>query len=77
MVLITFIPLIALLIIRYMSIVSFGVSYPFAQCFGVGYMAPPSMNGYAESIMFQVDLSSFLLMPIALMIAGVGIAGGA
>ena len=70
-------PFMALLFFRYVAIVNYGMSYPFSQCFGVGYGALPSMVGVAENIVFQVNLMAYLLAPIALMIAAVGIAGGA
>ena len=72
-----FIPLAALLGYRYIVLMNMGAQYPFAQAFGVGYGAPPALNGYAEGILFQVNLITFLLLPIVLMIAAIGIAGGA
>ena len=71
-----FIPLAALLGYRYIVLMNMGAQYPFAQAFGVGYGAPPALNGYAEGILFQVNLITFLFLPIALMIAAIGIAGG-
>jgi len=72
-----FIPLIALLFFRYVGIVNLGTVYPFSQPFGIGYISPISMVGYSESIVFQVNLMIFLLMPIALMIVAIGLSGGA
>jgi len=72
-----FIPLAALLGYRYIVLMNMGAQYPFSQAFGVGYCAPPALNGYAESIVFQVNLITFLVLPIALMIAAIGVAGGA
>ena len=72
-----FIPLAALLGYRYIVLMNMGAQYPFAQAFGVGYGAPPALNGYAEGILFQVNLITFLVLPIVLMIAAIGIAGGA
>ena len=70
-------PFLAMLFFRYVAIVSYGTSYPFSQCFGVGYGAPPSLVGCAEEIVFNVNLMTYLFSPITLMIAAVGIAGGA
>ncbi len=72
-----FIPLIALLFFRYVGIVNLGTVYPFSQPFGNGYMSAISMVGYSESIIFQVNLMIFLALPIVLMIAAVGVSGGA
>ncbi len=71
------IPLVLLLFFRYVALINYGGNYPFTQCFGVGYMAPASMVGYAENIVVQVNLITFMLLPIAVMIMAVGISGGA
>lgn len=75
--LVFFLPLLALILYRFMALVSYGANYPFAQGFGVGYMAPSSLVGFSETIVFQVDLISYLGLPIAALIAAFGIAGGA
>lgn len=72
-----FIPLIALFVFRYMMVVAEGTMYPFMQVFGPAYGAPTNMVGYAETILFRVDLLVYLFLPLALMIAAVGISGGA
>ena len=54
-----------------------GAAMPFAQGLGLGYQAPVSLVGYAEQVVFNVNLVSYLLLPIALSIAAVGVAGGA
>ena len=72
-----FIPLFFLLYYRLSLTAVYGSRYPFAQVFGVGYQAPVSMVGFAESIVFTVDAVSLLFLPLALLIAGFGIAGGA
>ncbi len=68
-------PTFALFLIRHMVIVNYGVSYPFSQSFGIGYGALPSMVGASENIIFIVNLSSYLLAPLAFFVAGIGIAG--
>ncbi|MBE7081501.1 MAG: hypothetical protein E7372_02945 [Clostridiales bacterium] len=68
-------PIFALLVFRYMSILNYGITYPFSQSFGVGYGSLPSMDGAQESIIFLVNLSSYILAPLAFGIAAVGIAG--
>lgn len=71
-----FIPLVAVIGFRYVSLVSYGTLYPFGAGFGVGYQAPISMSGLAESIVFTSNVSSFLFLPIALIIAFIGLSGG-
>ncbi len=71
------IPLVLLLFFRYVALSNFGSFYPFSQGFGLGYMAPSSMVGYAENIVVQVNLVTFIFLPIVVMIMAVGISGGA
>ena len=70
-------PFIALLVFRSMSISAYGTLYPFSQGFGVGYGAFPSMVGWSENIIYVVNVSVLVFTPIALMIAAIGISGGA
>lgn len=69
------IPLYALFIIRSIMMTGLGGTYPFNQPFGTGYLAPESMIGYNESIVFSANLYSFLFLPLVMVIAAVGIAG--
>ena len=55
-----FIPLIALLLFRYVTLSSYGSIYPFSQVFGVGYLSPPSLVGFSENIVFNVNLTVYL-----------------
>lgn len=71
-----FIPVIALIVIRYMNIQYQAIVYPFAGNIGLGYPAVPNTVGFAESIYYMVDRNTFMLMPIAGIIASVGISGG-
>ena len=77
LVLLFFIPLFILLFMRSNAIASYGASMPFAQGFGVGYQAPVSLIGYEQQIVLNVNLIAYLLLPIAVMIAAVGVSGGA
>lgn len=77
LVLIFFIPLVLIIFMRSNAIANMGAIYPFSQGFGLGYQAPISMVGYAENIVFTVNSMIYLFMPIALVIAAVGVAGGA
>lgn len=72
-----FIPTIGLFVFRYLSISAYGMTYPFGSSFGVGFMAPDSLVGMTESIVFSVNSSVYLLFPVAMMIAAIGLSGGA
>ena len=77
LVLLFFIPLFLLLFMRANAVAGLGASYPFAQGFGVGYQAPVSLIGYEQQIVLNVNLIAYLLLPLAVVIAAVGVAGGA
>ncbi len=70
-------PLIALLLFRYMAVSGYGAMAPFSLPFGVGYQAPLSFVGYQENIALVANSQMLLFLPLALVIAGVGISGGA
>lgn len=70
-----FIPTALLLLLRYVMLVNYGTLYPFSLGFGVGYMAGSSFAGLAENIVYNTNLVSFLLTPVAFSIAAVGISG--
>ncbi len=71
-----FIPLVALIVFRYVVLLNYGTMYPFSQGFGVAFMMPPSMVGYSENIVFNVDIVVYLFLPLAAIIAAVGVSGG-
>ncbi len=71
------IPLFLLLLFRGNALANLGATYPFSQCFGVGYMAPDSIVGFAENIVVQVNLVMFLFLPLAVVILAIGISGAA
>lgn len=77
LVLLFFLPLIALFVLKSMFVSGYGATMPFAQGFGVGYQTPMSFMGYEENIVFNVNMFIYLLLPFALMIAAVGVSGGA
>lgn len=77
LILIFFIPVALIFFMRSNAISNLGALYPFSQNFGIGYQAPLSMVGYAENIVFTVDSMLYLFMPIALIIAAIGVSGGA
>ncbi len=76
LVLVTFLPLIAFIFWRSMSISSQGVTGPYGAGLGIGYPFVPDITGTAEMMVFQADLMFFLLYIPSLIIAGLGISGG-
>jgi len=77
LVIIFLIPLGALLLFKSAVSLNYGTMAPFAQCFGLGYQAAESFAGYAESINVSVNLVMDALIPVAALIASIGVAGGA
>ena len=77
LILLFFLPLLGLLLYRYYGVINYGSYYPFSQGFGIGYLAAPSIAGYAESIRVSVNMLTMLLLPVAGAFASIGIAGGA
>jgi hypothetical protein len=74
--LIFFIPLALLIFMYAVARSNLGTTYPFMQAFGVGYQVPISLEGVSEMVTLRANLSVFLLLPIAAMIAAVGLSGG-
>lgn len=72
-----FIPLILLIFLLDQYTAYFGSLSGFSQNLGPGYPAINDMTGIAESISLSVDQQFLLFLPIILIIAAVGIAGGA
>ncbi len=72
-----FIPLFLLIFVRSTAILNYGTLVPYSQGFGVGFGSAGSLAGYNEQIIFSVNLSVLLLLPVAIIIAMVGVAGGA
>ena len=73
--LISFLPLIAVIVIRAVVISAGGLSGPYGAGLGVGYPVLPNLNDYAESAVFYNDLVYFGLLIPAAAIAAIGIAG--
>ena len=70
-------PLILIFLFRYIAVINYGSVYPFSQSIGIGYGALPHMTGMAENIIFSVNSSMYILLPVAFVIASIGISGGA
>ena len=77
LVLLFFIPLAILIFMMYMSKTYLGTINGFSQNVGIGYPALPTIAGLRESIDLQVKLQMNLFLPICLIIAAVGVSGGA
>lgn len=75
--LITFIPLIALIVLRYLRVLSFGFSGPFGSGLGVGYPVMPNITGLAEANLMMIDLIFYGLFILASIVAALGVSGGA
>lgn len=76
LVLVTFLPMIAIVVFRAMSFMVQGASGPFGAGLGVGYPAIPNITGTAEMMALQSDLVFFGLLIPAGAIAAIGISGG-
>ncbi len=76
LVFITFLPLIAILVWRWLVVGAQGLAGPFGGGLGAGYPAIPNISGAAEEITFGTDLLFYGLMIPAMAIAGLGISGG-
>lgn len=77
LVLVFFTPAIAVMVFRWLRIRALGFQYPFNANTGIGYPAYPGTQGMGESIYLSVDLLYYGLLIVAVLIAAVGIAGGA
>ena len=73
---VTFLPLAAVIVWRVLAIGVQGTVGPSGSGLGVGYPVLPELVGYAEMSMFQADLLFFALFIPAGAIAALGISGG-
>jgi hypothetical protein len=76
-ILITFLPAVAVMIVRSMWINTLGLEYPFNSNTGVGYPVYPEMQGLTESIYLSADLLFYSILIVCGFIASLGISGGA
>ena len=74
--LIFFIPLILVIVLRYLYIGVQGARLPFSGGIGTGYGVVPGMLGLPEQLTMSTDVIFVALMLVAAMIAAVGISGG-
>ena len=71
-----FLPLIAVIIAGLMVGQSNAIMYPFGANLGIGFPAEPMQQGLAESIKLRSDLMMYFGVVIAAPIAAVGLSGG-
>ena len=76
LVLTTFLPLIAVLVWRWIVVGAQGLAGPFGGGLGAGYPALPNIAGAAEEMTFMSDMLFYGLIIPAMAIAGLGISGG-
>ncbi len=76
LVLLTFLPLIALFVWRYLLVLVQGATGPYGGGLGVLYPMIPDITGTAEMSMLRIDLLIYALLIPAAAIASIGISGG-
>ncbi len=74
--LIFFIPLILVIVLRYLYVEVQGARLPFSGGIGTGYGVIPGMLGLPEQLTLSTDLLFVALMIVGAMIAAVGVSGG-
>ncbi len=76
LVLLTFLPIAAIVFWRYAAIATQGIIGPYGAALGASYPIIPNVMGVAEYTVFQADLLFFALFIPAGVLAGVGLSGG-
>ncbi len=76
LILLTFIPIIAVIIFRYLGITFSGYAGQFGAALGGTYPAAPSIVGEAQMLIMQADMFYFALLIPAAAVAAIGISGG-
>ena len=71
-----FVPLLAVLIFNSINSSTLGQVYPFGANVGIGYPAMPELQGIAEWIVVRTELATYIAIVITSIIASVGLAGG-
>ncbi len=74
--LVTLLPMFAIIVMRTLFIYSQGMSGPFGSGLGVGYPIVPDVTGVAQAAVLNVDLLWFALLIPASFIAAIGLSGG-
>ena len=71
-----FIPTIAVIVFGLIIKESTGLTYPFGANLGVGYPAEPMQQGLSEMLVFYNDMTIDFFLMLSMLIASVGLAGG-
>ncbi len=77
LVLLTFLPMIALFIIKGAYLSTLGQLEGFSQGFGVGYPAVPDFTGVPATLALSANARYLTLLPVCMAIGALGLAGGA
>ncbi len=76
LILLFFLPVLALVLLRYLNVTYLSLQTPFSQNIGLGYPSFPSTAGLVEYIYLSSNVQSFMWLPIAAAVAAVGLSGG-
>lgn len=71
-----FLPVIALVVMRYVNVLTVGTVGPYAAAIGMGYPAYPNVSGVWEYNLYMLNVLYFGGIVIASIVAAVGLAGG-
>ena len=69
-------PVIFIILMRYLQVQYYALLMPFSQNLGLGYPAYPLYSGITEEIYLMANRSTLLFLPLAGILASVGISGG-
>lgn len=72
---VTLLPVLIILLFNSGAHSTYGAYEEFNQSFGIGYPAIPSLKGLAENIALSADASTLVWLPLAMIVAGLGISG--
>lgn len=76
LILLFFIPLLAMIIIGSLMMQTNNVIYPFGSNLGIGYPATPDLKGVAEMLVLYGDVFTFIGIFVCVFIAAIGLSGG-
>ena len=77
LILVFFIPLFLVLFYKQSYGLYVGGNTPFSQNIGIGYPIIPDMTGVTEQVNVMVVLRTYVFLPLAAVIAAIGVSGGA
>lgn len=74
--LLCFLPVVAVIFLRYMQVQYYALLMPFSQNIGLGYPSFPLYSGITEEIYLIANRSTLIFLPIAGIFASIGLSGG-